>query len=124
MRNGVFISVLMLFVVAFPADAHFLKRHHVFGSPVIQSPVVQRLANFGVSQLVPVNSSDNTSTILVDASVKTKIASARSNLTDANAILQKLLEKNKITPSTGGAAPQGPGTVDDPILLDSPPRVR
>jgi hypothetical protein len=114
----------MLFLAAFPADAHFLKRHHIFASPVIQSPLVQSLANVGVSQIVPARPSDNTSTIYVDASVKTKITSAKSNLTDANAILQKLLEKNKITPSTGGAAPKGPFTDDDPKLLDSPPPLR
>jgi hypothetical protein len=126
MRKGIAISVLTLFLAAVPADAFFFKRHHAFATPVtpFATPVIQSvihsIANVGV---VPGGPSENTSPIYVDPSVKTKIANARSNLADANSILQNLLEKNKITSGTGKTA-SGSATIDNPITVDSPPPLR
>jgi hypothetical protein len=129
MRKGFIISVLMLLLAAIPADAfffgrhHVYARHHVFTGPVFQTPVIHSVGNAGVVLGRP---SDNTSPIYVDSSVKAKIANAKSNLADANSILQKLLEKNKITSASDGAATTGSATtgsatIDNPFFFDSPP---
>jgi hypothetical protein len=110
MKKAAFISFVIVFLSAIPAEAQFKKRPFIH--QVLTSPAVREVFHFGVSQFLPqlpIPTLDR-SNILVDASVQRNITAAKSNLNDADAIIQKLLEKNKVTTATGTGA-----TVDKPI---------
>src|SRR5690349_13870556 len=102
MKKFLFAAPCLLLLFAMPAEARIFH-HRGFLHHGFQSPLVHQLVNYGASQLMPIlqdaanSQRDNTDTrIFLDSSVKSNLDKTKSNLKDANDIIQDLLIKNKL----------------------------
>ncbi len=124
MKKAIFVSFALLFLAAAPANAQLFQRRPVV-QQFVMNPAVQQLVGGVIHQFLPSfpaggldlgggSSASKTTKITVDSSVTKNLSATKSNLNDANVIMQKLLKKNGLTSgdTSKSADPNDPPTMD------------